>query len=171
VTLPAGTVMHASLETAVSSDKSKVEDAVRAALAKPVVMDGAEVVPEGAVLMGSVLEANESARVKGLASVAFRFATLQVRDEMYTVRTARIARQAQPTKGKDAEKIGIGAGAGALIGAVAGGGKGAAIGGAIGAGAGSGAVLATRGKEVRLGPGASVDVVLDEPVTIMVPVD
>jgi hypothetical protein len=170
VTLPAGTELSATLETSVSSDQSRAEDTVRARLVRAVERDGLTVVPEGASLSGVVLEAHESGRVKGRASVAFRFTRLIARNESHTIATRRIVRQADATKGDDAKKVGVGAGAGAVIGAIAGGGKGAAIGGAIGAGAGTGAVLATRGKEVRLGPGARVRVVLDEPVAILVPV-
>ena len=170
ITVPAGTALNVALETAVSSDQSKVEDTVRAALTKAVVINGTTVVPEGAALVGTVLEANQSGRVKGRASVAFRFTQLHVGDETQTIRTPRIFREAEATKGEDAKKIGIGAGAGTLIGAVAGGKKGAAIGGVVGAGAGTGAVLATRGKEVRLGAGTRIRTVLEEPVKIMVPV-
>jgi uncharacterized protein YcfJ len=57
-------------------------------------------------------------------------------------------------------------GAGAVIGAIAGGKKGAAIGTAVGGGAGGGAVLATKGKEVSLGSGATVRTTFDAPVRI-----
>ncbi|MES1255027.1 MAG: hypothetical protein ABUS56_05430, partial [Acidobacteriota bacterium] len=40
MTIPSGTALAFVLETAVSSDKSHVEDAVRARLAVPVVVDG-----------------------------------------------------------------------------------------------------------------------------------
>ena len=171
VTVPAGTALNVVLETAVSSDQSNVEDTVRAKLTKPIVIGGTTVVPQGATLVGAVLEANQSGRVKGRASVAFRFTQLQVGNENQAIRTPRISREAEATKSDDAKKIGIGAGAGALIGAVAGGKKGAAIGGAVGAGAGTGAVLATRGNEVRLGAGTRVTTVLQEPVKILVPID
>ena len=170
-TIPSGTSMSLTLVTAVASDSSKVEDTVKAKVSKPVVIDGVTVVPEGAEVQGSVLEANESGRVKGRASVAFRFSTLRVWNDTYDIRTSRIAREAKATKGDDAKKVGIGAGAGALVGALAGGKKGAAVGGAIGAGAGTGVVLATKGDEVRLGPGASVTATMQEPVKIRVPVE
>ncbi len=163
--------MSVTLDTAVSSDASKVEDPVRGKLSKPIVVNGTTVVPEGSVISGTVTDAKESGKVQGRASVAFKFDTLNVRSERVDIRTARIAREAAPTKKKDATKIGIGAGAGTLIGAIAGGGKGAAIGGAVGAGAGTGGVMATKGDEVRLGPGTVVTVRLQEPVRILVPID
>jgi hypothetical protein len=55
-----------------------------------------------------------------------------------------------------------------VLGAVLGGGGGAAKGAAIGGAAGTGVVLATRGKEVRLGPGANVTTKLEAPLTVRV---
>jgi hypothetical protein len=79
-----------------------------------------DVVPTGAEVVGTVLEANQSGRVKGRASIAFRFDRLSAHSETHDIQTARIARQAAATRQEDAKKIGIGAGAGALIGAIAG---------------------------------------------------
>jgi hypothetical protein len=171
LTIPAGTRLSLTLSTSVASDTSKVEDAVRARLAKPVMIDGVEAMPQGAELIGSVTEAERSGRVKGRATVAFRFQRLTAWDETHNIQTARIARQAESTKKEDATKVGIGAGAGALIGAIAGGGKGAAIGGAVGAGAGTGAVMATRGDEVRLPAGTTVTTTLQEPLVVRVPLN
>ena len=99
--------------------------------------------------------------------MAFRFNRLVVRDEGYTIRTARVTRQAAGNKRKDVARGGIGAGVGAIVGGVVGGGRGAAIG--TGAG-GTGAVLATRGEEVRLPAGTLVTTTLQEPLRITVPV-
>jgi hypothetical protein len=171
VTIPAGTKLSLTLATTVASDTSKVEDTVRARLAKPVTVEGVEGLPKGAELVGSVLEAEQSGRVKGRATIAFRFQRLTAWDETHDIQTARIAREAASTKKEDATKVGIGAGAGALIGAIAGGGKGAAIGSAVGAGAGTGAVLATRGDEVSLPAGTAVTATLQEPLTVRVPLN
>jgi len=168
VTIPAGTRLSLTLENAISSDNSKPEDPVRAKLSHAIVVDGMTVVPEGAEVTGTVLDARRSAKVKGRGSVSLRFTQLRSAGKAHDIRTARISRVARATKGEDATKIGIGAGAGAVIGAVAGGKKGAAIGTAVGGGAGTGVVLATRGEEVRLGPGAAITTTLEAPVTILV---
>lgn len=171
VTLPAGTAITLELETAVSSDKSRVEDPVRARVSQPIVVDGVTVVPAGASASGVVLEAKISGRVSGRASLAMRFDRLRSGEDSYDIHTARIAREAAATKGEDAKKIGVGAGAGAIIGVIAGGKKGAAIGSVVGAGAGTGVVMATRGQEVRLGPGAKLKTTLVDPIAIAVPID
>jgi len=86
------------------------------------------------------------------------------------ISTETITREAASTKGKDAAKIGVGAGAGAVIGGIIGGGSGAATGAAIGGGAGTATVLATKGDEVRLPAGTPVMVTLTAPHTIRVEV-
>ena len=168
VTLPSGTTLRLDLKSAVASDSSKVEDTVRAELRQPVVVDGQTVLPVGTELVGTVTDVERSGRVKGLARVAYRFSSLRHDSERYDIRTAAIAHEAQATKKKDAVKIGIGAGAGAAIGAILGGGDGAAKGAAIGGAGGTGAVLATRGEEVRRGPGADVTTRLTAPLTVRV---
>jgi hypothetical protein len=100
--------------------------------------------------------------------IAFRFTSLQTGGEKYNVQTAALTHVAPATKGEDATKIGIGAGAGAVIGGLLGGGDGAAKGAAIGGGAGTGVVLASKGKEMRLAPGADVTSRLTAPVTVRV---
>jgi len=167
--VPSGTELHLTLETPVSSETATVEKAVRAHVAKPVVISGMTVIPEGALVTGTVVAAERAGRVKGRATVALRFNRVIVAKTPYTINTARIVRQAEATKGEDATKIGIGAGVGTAIGAIAGGKKGAAIGAGIGGGAGTGAVLATRGKEVTIPAGATLRTTVDETVRITAP--
>lgn len=169
VTLAAGTELPLRLDSALASDESAVEDPVRASLRRDIVVDERAVLPAGTNVAGVVTGVQRSAKVKGRASLAFRFTTLSLDDETYDIRTSSVARRAQGTKRKDAAKIGIGAGAGAVIGGIVGGGKGAAVGTAVGAGTGTGVVLATRGDEVRLAAGTPVTVKLTEPLTLRVP--
>jgi hypothetical protein len=166
VTIPSGTPLHVKLLSTVASDESRVEEPVRAELRQAVVIKGQTVVPAGAELTGAITDVERSGRVKGVARVAYRFTSLSYGGQRYDIRTGSIVHQAQPTKGDDAKKIAIGAGAGAAVGALLGGGSGAAKGAAIGGAGGTGAVLATRGKEVRLGPGALETVRLSAPVSV-----
>lgn len=170
VTLPAGTALRLELQSAIASDTSSVEDTVRASLRQPVNVDGTAVLPTGTEVVGTVTSVERSGRVKGRARIAYRFDSLDYSGERYDIRTNTLSHLAPATKAKDATKIGIGAGAGAAIGALLGGGSGAAKGAAIGGGAGTGVVLATRGKEVRLGPGADVTARLTAPLTVRVKV-
>jgi hypothetical protein len=168
VTIPAGTTLRLDLQSAVASDTSRVEDTVRASLRQAVTVDGQDVLAMGTELVGTVTDVERSGRVKGLARVAYRFSSLRHDSERYPITTATISHQAQATKKKDAMKIGVGAGAGAAVGAILGGGSGAAKGAAVGGAAGTGVVLATRGEEVRLGPGANVSTRLTAPLVVRV---
>jgi hypothetical protein len=170
VTIPAGTVLRLTLQSAVASDSSQVEDTVRAELRQAVSVDGTAVLPAGTEVVGTVTDVRRSGRVKGRALVAYRFNSLRATGERYEIHTTPLSHQAAATKGEDAKKIGIGAGAGAALGAIFGGGSGAAKGAAIGGAGGTGVVLATRGKEVHLGPGAEVTTKLTAPLTVRVPV-
>jgi hypothetical protein len=169
LSVPLGTQLVLKLENAVSSETAQPEQAIRATVVKPIVVDGTVVIPEGASVKGTVIAAQRSGRVKGVATLTLGFNEVTVAKTPYTINTSRIARAAEATKGEDATKIGIGAGVGTAIGAIAGGKKGAAIGAGIGGGAGAGAVLATRGKEVTIPAGATLRTTIQESVTITVP--
>ena len=167
-TLPAGTTLPLELKSAVASDVSEVEDTVRATLRQPVTIDGHQVLPAGTELAGTVIHAERAGRVKGRARVAIQFTSLRYDGERLPVHTEPIEQLAEATKGEDATKVGVGAGAGAVIGGLLGGKGGALKGAAIGGAAGTGAVMATRGKEVRIEPGTELPATLTAPLSVRV---
>jgi len=166
VTIPDNTVLDVSLETALASDTSRAEDAVRGTLDSPIVIDEVTVIPAGSIVTGHVTGAQESGKVKGRAELGLRFNRIAFRSVTYDIATKPLYWVAEGTKKDDAVKIGVGAAAGAVIGAIAGGKKGAAIGTAVGAGGGTAVVLATDGEEIRLASGRKLKVSLTEPLTI-----
>ena len=139
-----------------------------ARVTRDVEVDGETIVPEGARVAGRVTHAEDGGRVKGRAALTVRFYTLTIGSRTYDLAAEPVRRQAEGTKGKDAQKIGIGAGAGAVVGGLLGGRKGAAIGAAAGGAGGTGVVLATRGKQVHLPSGTPVTVRLTEPLAVTV---
>jgi hypothetical protein len=169
VTIPAGTTLRLKLQSAVASDSSEVEDTVRAELRQALSVDGQAILPAGTEVVGTVTDVERSGRVKGRAHVAYRFSSLRAAGERYDIKTTPLSHTAAATKGEDAKKIGIGAGAGAAVGALLGGGSGAAKGAVIGGAGGTGVVLATRGKEVHVGPGAAVNTKLTAPLVVRIP--
>jgi hypothetical protein len=166
ITVPDNTVLDVTLNTALASDTSRIEQRVNGTVSSPVVVDGVTVIPSGSSVSGNVTNVKESGKVKGRAQLAFSFNRLSVGGTTYDIDTKPFSYVAESTKKDDAVKIGVGAGAGAVIGAIAGGKKGAAIGSAIGGGAGTGVVLATDGKEIRLAEGRKLKVSLTNPLTI-----
>lgn len=171
VTVPAGTPLAIVLESAVSSESSRVDQPVAGHLASSVEVGGVAVLPAGSPVHGVVTEVYRAGKVKGRAEIAFRFTELSRAGESdkYTIKTPAISRVAQATKKKDAMKVGGGALGGAVVGGLIGGKKGAAVGTAAGAGAGGAVVMSTRGDEVRLAEGAKVNVKLTEPLVVRVP--
>jgi hypothetical protein len=169
VTIPAGTVLPIDLETPVGSDISRPEQQVRGRLRRAVTVHGVQVLPAGTEVLGNVTAARRPGRVKGRGYVALRFNELQVPGEGRThITTSTVARMAPATKGKDAIEILAPAAGGAVLGRVLGGKKAAREGAVIGGAAGTGYVLSTRGKEVRLGKGANLNVNLKAPVSVRV---
>lgn len=131
-------------------------------------VDGRVVVPAGAVVSGTVTGAERPGRVKGVARLVLSFTSVTVAGTRYTIAAEPLVREGEQTKGEDAKKVGIGAGAGAVVGAILGGKDGAAKGAAVGAAGGTGVVLATRGRELALAKGAALTVTLSAPVTVTV---
>jgi hypothetical protein len=167
VTIPAGTALSVTLLNTVASNTSHVEDPIKGSIAKTVTISGVTALPVGTQVLGSVTEAAESGRVKGKASVAFRFDRLVVKGETMRIQTATVRQEAAGDTKSDVKKGGLGAGAGAIVGGVIGGGKGAAIGAVAG---GAGTVLATKGKEVEIPSGTAVSVLVQDPITVRVAV-
>jgi hypothetical protein len=170
-TLPAGTALHVRLDSALGSDSSSAGDPIEATLADAVRVDDVEVLPPGSVVRGEVAAVEPGGKVNGRASLALQFTSIAAAggDERYPI-AARVSWLAPTTKGKDAAKIAIPAGAGAIIGGIIGGGKGAAIGAAIGGGSGAAVVLTTRGPQVRLPAGTLLSLPLGRAIDIRVPI-
>jgi len=152
ITVPAGTRLRVALIDGVSSENSSPGDEFMASLAEPVVVDGKTVIEAGTKVHGRVVDAEESGRVKGRASLNLILTALDRNGKTIDLETKTFAVEAEAQKGRDAAIIGGGAGIGAAVGAIAGGKKGAGIGALIGGGAGTGTVLATKGNDIHYPP-------------------
>ena len=182
ITLPAGTKILLVMKNGVSSKNAKAGDGVYLESSFPVVRDGMMVVPAGTYVQGVVDKVQRSGRVKGRAEVLMHFNTLiypngytvtmpgsvenTSGDDSHKVKDQEGTIQAEGTKGKDAGAIATAAGTGGLIGGLSHGAQGAAIGGAVGAAVGVLTTLFTRGEEVRLEPGSTVEMVLERPMEL-----
>jgi len=175
ITVPAGTRLGVTMENGISTNSAKPGDSVYFRTSFPVTMNNKVVIPVGSYLRGEVTESKRPGRVKGKGELRIRLNTL-ILPNGYTVdlnaephstdaggtKTDSEGKITGPGgKGKDAETIATTTVAGAGIGAIAGGGKGAGIGAGIGGLAGLAAVLLTRGPDVQLPRGSSMDLVLE----------
>jgi hypothetical protein len=142
---------------------------VNARVSRDVTAEDRLAIPAGARLEGTVTLVERGGKFKERARLGVRFHTLVLADgTRIPISTETIYREGNAPSNSSAAKIGGGAVGGAIVGGILGGGDGAAKGAAVGGAAGTGVVLATRGKEVRLGPGTPVSVKLTAPVTVRV---
>ncbi len=75
--VPAGTWLFIELRTPITSDTSQRSDAIRGVLKSALTADGVELVPSGAVVLGTVTDAAPALNKKDRARVAFRFNVLE----------------------------------------------------------------------------------------------
>jgi len=148
--IPAGTQIEVRIVEGLTSEKAQVGDVFHATLTGPLMVDGREMYPKGADVLGRVTEAHPSGRLSDPGVL-----TLEITEISYSGRTTPVRVEPLTLKGEshtksNATKIGGGAALGAVIGAIAGGGKGAAIGTVVGGGAGTGAAAATGKKEATV---------------------
>lgn len=149
-----GTTLSIVLREAVTTKTAKPEDPVVAELAEDVVVDGDILLPAGSDVLGHVVSAQRSGRVKGKARLVVSFSQVRTGGRTHRIDATGFDVTAGSSAGKDAKIAGGAAAAGVVIGAIADGGEGALKGGLIGGAAGGAAVLATRGQEVELKAGS-----------------
>ena len=166
VTLPVGTPIVVRLDHALASDQQQPGDEFRATVAAAVPNDEDVVIPKGAPVIGRVLDARESGRLRGVARLNLTLASVQINGVSYDLDTSGFSRFGANHNRNNLGWIGGGAGAGTVIGAVAGGGKGALIGGPVGAGAGLGVAMFTGKRDIRLPAESQLAFRLKDPLTV-----
>ena len=180
--VPAGTKVPLALKHAVSTKSAHEGDAVYAETTFPVVQDNRVLIPAGTYVQGRITHVQRAGRIKGRAEVLMHFTTL-IYPSGYTVLLPGAVENvpgAEKTsiKGDEGtirqdsqkgEKIGTvaqSAGTGAVIGGLSGGGKGAAIGAAAGGVVGTAIALLSRGNDVKLDAGTTVEMVFQRAVPL-----
>jgi hypothetical protein len=165
----ADSVIGLQTETALSSERARVEDRVEAHVVRDVRVGGEVAIPAGARAIGTVVAVDRGGKFKERARLGIRFQTLVLADgTRLPITTETIYRFGNPPANGSAAKIGGGAVVGAIIGGIIGGGKGAAIGATTGAGAGTASVMAGD-RDVAVFPaGAEVTARILSPVTVTV---
>lgn len=182
IVVPAGTKIPLVLHNAVSTRNAHPGDPVYLETTFPIVQDDKILVPAGSYVQGEIIETVRPGRVKGTGEMRVRLTTM-ILPNGYTVRFDAIPSNAgtggNETTGKEGEikgdtnkagdtgtvlkTTGAGAGIGGLASRT---GKGAAIGAGAGAAAGLAAVLLSRGPELELPRGTTLDAVLDRPLNL-----
>jgi hypothetical protein len=175
-----GTRILMRLTNAVNTKHTKPGDRVYLETVVPVFVEGHLVIPRGTYVTGTVTESKQAGRVKGRSGLNVRFDSLTlpngVARDLRSRPSAADANgnldrkegriEGDGNKGGDARTIGettaAGAGIGTLAGAASGHiGMGAGIGAAAGAAAGLGRVFGSRGPDVVLPAGTTMELTLD----------
>jgi hypothetical protein len=184
ITIPAGTKIPITLKNTISTRANHEGDPIYAQSTFPVVVNDHIVVPAGTYVQGKITSIKPAGRIKGRAEVLIHFTTLiypsgytvilpgsienapgvdksKVKDKEGTIR-------ADSNKAQKAAQIGVPAAeGGAAVGGLASGtragvGEGALVGGA----AGVAIAMLMRGNEVKMGPGTTLEVVLQRDVPV-----
>jgi len=182
VTVPAGTRIPLVLKHAISTRSVRPGDPVYLETSFPVAQNNRILIPAGTYVQGVVDNVRRPGRVSGRAELLMHFTSLifpngytlslpgavqgvpgadnsKVKDNEGTI-------QADSQKGKDAATIARTTGTGAAIGALASGGKGAGIGAGAGGAVGLATVLLSRGQDVRMEAGSTVEMELQRPLVL-----
>lgn len=182
IVVPAGTKIPLTMKQGVTSKNARPGDPVYAETAFPITQGDNIVIPAGTFVQGEVRRVVRPGRVKGRAELQMSF-TSMIFPNGYTVMLPGSVQgtpgsqntsmkgkegtiEGDSSKGKDAATIAAATIPGAGIGAIADGGKGAGIGAGAGGVIGLATVLLTRGPEIQLGPGSSIEMVLESRIDL-----
>jgi len=180
--IPAGTRIPLSLKQAISTKTAREGDPVYAETAFPFVVNDRVLVPAGTYIQGKIMRTQRGGHVKGRAEVLIHF-TSMIYPSGYTVMLGGSIQNtpgAEHTTMKDSEgtvrqdseagqkakAAAEGATTGGIIGAITNGGKGAGIGAGIGGVAGLAVAMLSRGADIRLEPGTSIEMEIQREVTV-----
>jgi type IV secretory pathway VirB10-like protein len=162
-------VLGLQMETAVSSERARVEDEVVARVTRDVRVGDHVAIPAGARAYGNVTLVDRGGKLKDPARLGIKFTSVVLADgTRVPLETETIYRDGESPAGASTAKIGGGAIGGAILGGIFGGAKGAVIGATAGGGAGTAAVMAGGRNAATLAAGTPVTVRLVKPATVTV---
>lgn len=184
-TLDPGTRIPLTMLNSVSTKHAVEGDRVYLETLFPVLVNGKIVIPPGSSVAGTVTSLKRPGRVKGKGELYVRFDTLILPNGVTRDFKSRLGTidgrdnqgfdreegriKGEGNKGGDAQSVGVGTMSGATLGGIIGAAGSNAGGGlAMGAGAGAAAalmgVLLTRGPDVVLAKGSTVEMLLDRQI-------
>lgn len=173
--LESGSRILLRLVNSINTKRTAPGDKVYLSTVVPVFANGRLIVPRGSTVVGTITESKQAGRVKGRAALNVRFDSLTlpngVTRDLHSRPSSADVRgdldrsegriKGEGNKGGDARTVGTTTATGAGIGAIAGGGIGAGIGAAAGAAAGLAGVFGSRGPQVVLPEGSTMELTLD----------
>lgn len=167
--LPMGTAIEVRLSERLGSRTNRSGERFEALLDRALELEGGVTIPYGSLVVGKILEAQPSGRVKGRALLSISLSRIEFEDALHFIRTSAVVFEAGTTKNRDAATVAIATGVGALLGALFGGKEAVAKGAAWGAGAGGAEILRNRGKEVELDREQKISFRLEKELKLQLP--
>jgi hypothetical protein len=179
--IPEGTRITLQLNETLSTKSNLEGDTFTAVVTIPVYIGERVVISKGSIVNGSVSRIMRPGRLKGRALMDLIFQSIKIpgRKQMSIVASlipmdiegsgrvrAEGRVEGESSAGSDAGKVIIPSLAGAGIGGLAGGGKGAGIGAGVGAVAGLASIFTSRGKDIEIQRGSTMDIKLDRPLIL-----
>lgn len=182
--IPQGSHVLLRMLNSVSTRTAREGDYVYLRTTTPIVANGSIVVPTDCYVQGVVSHSKRSGRVTGTAELSIRIDNLTLPsgkvvritpslssvdsgDSEQKVAGKENGVQQGTSHGADAEKIATTGGVGAMVGGITDRSwRGAGIGAGVGSGVGLATVMLTRGREVDLRQGTTLDVIFDRAVPV-----
>lgn len=182
LTIPAGTKVPVALKHAISTKGAREGDPIYAETTFPVVLNDRVLIPANTFVQGRISNIKRPGRIKGRAEVLIHFTTM-IYPSGYTVLLPGAIEnvpgaentnmkgeegtiQQSGSKAKDVGTVASTASTGAVIGGLSQGGKGALIGAAAGGVVGTAIALLTRGNDVRLESGTTLEMVIQRSIPV-----
>jgi len=174
-----GTTIPVELLSRISTKTVKEGDNVYTSTIFPITVNNQIVIPVGSKIRGKITKVQRPGKVKGKAGLALSFQTIILPGGTTLPLFASLAGsdsassneegklEGDSSVGDDVGKVATSTAVPAVVGGVANGSgraRGAAIGGAAGAGVGLATVLLTRGKDLVLDRGTTLELTLDRPL-------
>ncbi len=180
ITLPEGTVIVLQLNDSLSTKANSEGDSFTAVVMKPVFLGDQMVIPKGSSVTGSISRLLRPGRFKGKAEINLLFQSITIPGRGQVPIIATLVHldseeiedvhsegdiEGKSSEGRDAVKIIAPGLAGAGIGTLTGGGKGAGIGAGVGMAIGLASVFTSRGKDIEIPKGSTLEISLDRKLT------
>jgi hypothetical protein len=171
--IAAGTTLALASSGEVCTNTNAVGDNISATTTEAISGTNGVAIPAGATVHMTVTQLKRSENVNDKIIMEFRVNSIEFGGKSYpidaSVAEADVEKVRDQPKGKDIQKVAVGAAAGAIVGKVLGKStKGAVIGGAAGAAAGAAAATATANYQGCIRQGHRITVRLDAPLSMTV---
>jgi len=179
--LPEGTRIILQLNNQLSTKSSNEGESFTAYVIAPVMFQDRIIIPKGSIVNGSISRIIRPGRFKGKAGMFLLFQSISIPGRGLTPITASPIKinsegnntirsegkiEGEGSVGNDVQKTLTPGLAGAGIGAIAGGARGAGIGAGAGVAIGLATVFTSRGKDLELRRGATLEISLDRSLSV-----